>query len=108
MTEGHLSTLEESIGNLSASARTTINDATAFSDMIWILTNEDIASSLVNGTHQAIVGEVTNFATEVVDIVTTKLAPCHPVWVVYTSLYVTFCESVLGGLVSGGFSMKCF
>ena len=100
MTEGHISALEKAIDNLSTSAQTTIDDAMVFNDVIWIVTNEEIGSELVNETHQAIVRKVTDFAAEVVDIVTTKLAPCYPVWAVYTSLYVTFCESVLGGLVS--------
>ena len=100
MAEGYLSALEKAVGNLSTSAQTTINDAMVFNDMIWIVTNEEIGSQLVDETHQAIVRKVTGFAAQVVDIVTTKLAPCYPVWAVYTSVYVTFCESVLGGLVS--------
>ena len=108
MTEGHLSALEKAVGNLSISAQTTIDDAMVFNDVIWIVTNEEIESQLVNETHQAIVRKVTSFAAEVVDIVTTKLAPCYPVWAVYTSLYVTFCESVVGGLVSKWkFLMNC-
>ena len=71
-----------------------------FNDMIWIVSNEEIGSDSVDKTHQAITRKVTGFAAEVVDVVTTKLAPCYPVWAVYTSLYVTFCDSVLGGLVS--------
>lgn len=100
MSQGHLSSLEKAIGNLSTSSQTTIDDAKVFSDVIWIVNNEETASQLVDESHQAIVRKVTGFGAEVVDIVTTKLAPCYPVWAVYTSVYVTFCESVLGGLVS--------
>ena len=98
--EGHLSDLEKSTGNLSTSTQNAINHSMVFNDMIWIVTNEEIGSQLVDETHQAIVRKVTGFAAKVVDIVTTKLAPCYPVWAVYTSVYVTLCESVLGGLVS--------
>ena len=67
---------------------------------IWIVSNEEIGLDSVDKTHQAITRKVTGFAAEVVDIVTTKLGPCYPVWAVYTSVYVTFCDSMLGGLVS--------
>lgn len=100
MSGGQLSILEETASSLLTSAETTIKDAAAFNDLVWFLTIEETATTLVNETHKSIVNKVTGFAVEVMDIVTNTLAPCYRVWAVYTSLYVTFCESVLGGLVS--------
>ena len=100
LTQKQLFTLEETSGNLLTLAKTAIEDATDFDHLIRLLTIKDFATQVVNETHEAIVDKVTNFSAEVTGIVSDKLAPCHPVWAVYTSLYDTFCESVLDGLVS--------